>query len=111
VIDEEVGLSCRSRGHQRFEFISSRPVQRPHWYAGRVRIASLRELRPVTDHRVLELLLVERQRRRNSKHIEQVLNLRGMIGAERKACSSGSIEVQRGILIVELIGIRRHISR
>jgi len=66
------------------ELIERRVVGCPSAGAGKIRIARFRELRPVTDHCVRELLLLRIKRSSNNYRIHQILNFGAVVCAQWK---------------------------
>jgi hypothetical protein len=83
-VKARIRLRHRGRRYQRLELGSRDAERRPDRRSGRVWVANLRELRPVGDHRLGELLLLGRKCCRCPENHE-VLNLCSVVGAQRKA--------------------------
>src|SRR5215472_8748854 len=109
MICREPGACQRRRRMERLELVAA-PVQRPGRRLGRVRVTGTRELCPVPDHRLGQLLLRGSQpgaRHRGLEDVEDVLELGGVRGARREA-DRGEEEYRR-VRIVELVLIRRYV--
>jgi hypothetical protein len=113
----EVEFGVGPRRVQRLDVVAAAVKAQPGWRRIRVRVAALREFRPIADHLIRELLLGSVKRRwrqvktqsRRVRGWEQILDFGGESGPVREAYRR--IIVLRRVFVVKLVGVGRDETR